>query len=77
MYKPDPRLPPDQQVIPTHAKRMQQEQWEKEGKFGNVYDTSFRPLNQEEFRPRPNSVSPPPDAPSENEEPKPEAEPEA
>ncbi|PQE18206.1 teaA receptor protein [Rutstroemia sp. NJR-2017a BBW] len=77
MYKPDPRLPPDQQVIPTHAKRMQQEQWEKEGKFGNVYDTSFRPLNQEEFRPRPNSLPPPPDAPSENEEPKPEAEPEA
>ncbi|PQE19040.1 40s ribosomal s12 protein [Rutstroemia sp. NJR-2017a WRK4] len=77
MYKPDPRLPPDQQVIPTHAKRMQQEQWEKEGKFGNVYDTSFRLLNQEEYRPRPNSLSPPPDAPSENEEPKPEAEPEA
>lgn len=25
MYKPDPRLPPDQQILPTHAKRMQQE----------------------------------------------------
>ena len=24
MYKPDPRLPPDQQLLPTHAKRMQQ-----------------------------------------------------
>ena len=29
MYKPDPRLPPDQQLLPTHAKRLQQEQWEK------------------------------------------------
>ena len=26
MYKPDPRLPPDQQILPTHAKRIQQEQ---------------------------------------------------
>ncbi|KAM0719633.1 hypothetical protein Q7P37_003764 [Cladosporium fusiforme] len=24
MYKPDPRLPPDQQMLPTHAKRMAQ-----------------------------------------------------
>lgn len=32
MYKPDPRLPPDQQILPTHAKRIQQErqeQWDK------------------------------------------------
>ena len=49
MYKPDPRLPPDQQLLPTVAKRLQQEQWEKEGKFGNAYDTSFRPLNDEEL----------------------------
>ena len=28
MYKPDPMLPPDQQILPTHAKRMmQQDQW--------------------------------------------------
>ncbi|RKF82567.1 hypothetical protein GcM3_023008 [Golovinomyces cichoracearum] len=47
MYKPDPRLPPDQQLLPTIAKRLQQEKWEKEGKFGNVYDTSFRPLNDQ------------------------------
>ena len=26
MYKPDPRLPPEQQILPTHAKRLQQEQ---------------------------------------------------
>lgn len=50
MYKPDPRLPPEQQIIPTHAKRMQQEQWENEGKVGSVYDTEFRLLNTEEFR---------------------------
>ena len=24
MYKPDPRLPPDQQLLPTHAKRLEQ-----------------------------------------------------
>jgi hypothetical protein len=57
MYKPDPRLPPDQQLLPTVAKRLQQEQWEKEGKFGNVYDTSFRPLNDAEL---PQKRIPPP-----------------
>lgn len=45
MYKPDPRLPPDQQIIPTHAKKMQQEQWESEGKVAPVYDEDFLPLN--------------------------------
>ncbi|KAH7152893.1 hypothetical protein EDB81DRAFT_436755 [Dactylonectria macrodidyma] len=44
-YKPDPRLPPDQQLLPTVARRLQQEKWEKEGKFGDVYDKEFRPLN--------------------------------
>ncbi|OKL60570.1 hypothetical protein UA08_04128 [Talaromyces atroroseus] len=44
MYKPDPRLPPDQQLLPTHAKRMQQEQWEKEGKTPTAYDREFAPL---------------------------------
>lgn len=29
MYAPDPRLPPEEQVIPTHAKKLQAEQWEK------------------------------------------------
>lgn len=29
MYKPDPRLPPEQQILPTHAKRLQQEQYER------------------------------------------------
>ncbi|KAL8787538.1 MAG: hypothetical protein Q9195_007710 [Heterodermia aff. obscurata] len=32
MYKPDPRLPPDQQLVPTHAKRLQQKQIEEEAK---------------------------------------------
>ncbi|KAF4983425.1 hypothetical protein FZEAL_1154 [Fusarium zealandicum] len=44
-YKPDPRLPPDQQLLPTVARRLQQEKWENEGKFGDVYDKDFRPLN--------------------------------
>ncbi|KAG9242967.1 hypothetical protein BJ878DRAFT_543757 [Calycina marina] len=59
MYKPDPRLPPDQQLLPTVAKRLQQEQWEKEGKFGNAYDTTFRPLNDEEFPLQPFVPEPP------------------
>lgn len=50
MYKPDPRLPPDQQILPTVARRLQQERWEKEGKFGNAYDKEFRPLNDEEIQ---------------------------
>jgi hypothetical protein len=49
MYKPDPRLPPDQQILPTHAKRIAQEQWEKEGKTGTIYDREFRLLNTEEL----------------------------
>ena len=40
MYKPDPRLPPDQQIIPTHAKRLQQEKWEREGKSGSSTDSN-------------------------------------
>lgn len=49
MYKPDPRLPPDQQIIPTHAKRMQQEKWENEGRVGSMYDKDFRLLNNDEM----------------------------
>lgn len=43
-YKPDPRLPPDQQIIPTVAKRLAQEKWEREGAFASVYDPKLRPL---------------------------------
>lgn len=48
-YRPDPRLPPDQQLLPTVARRLQQEKWEREGKFGNIYDREFRPLTDEGF----------------------------
>ncbi|KAI9692750.1 MAG: hypothetical protein M1820_009393 [Bogoriella megaspora] len=57
MYKPDPRLPPEQQMLPTHAKRMMQEQWEKEGKIGKSYDRDFRLVDPHEF-PEPRSSSP-------------------
>ncbi|KAF2428791.1 hypothetical protein EJ08DRAFT_320244 [Tothia fuscella] len=57
MYKPDPRLPPDQQILPTHARRLAQEQWEKEGKIGTIYDREFRLLNTEEF-PNPDLLPP-------------------
>lgn len=49
MYKPDPSIPPDQQILPTHAKRMAQEQWEREGKTGTVYDRDLNLLNDEQF----------------------------
>ncbi|KXT12131.1 hypothetical protein AC579_7500 [Pseudocercospora musae] len=52
MYKPDPRLPPDQQMLPTHAKRMMQDKWEKEGKTGTIYDKHFNLLNEEDMRPK-------------------------
>lgn len=52
MYKPDPRLPPDQQMLPTHAKRMMQEQWERDGKTGTAYDRNFNLLNDTELEPK-------------------------
>ncbi|KAI9803633.1 MAG: hypothetical protein M1833_000545 [Piccolia ochrophora] len=51
MYKPDPRLPPDQQLLPTVAKRLQQEQWEREGKSGSTFDREFNPVEVHEDRP--------------------------
>ncbi|KAK5029856.1 hypothetical protein LTS07_005580 [Exophiala sideris] len=44
MYKPDPMLPPDQQIIPTHARRQQQAQWEDSGAIPTTYDRNFSPL---------------------------------
>jgi hypothetical protein len=44
MYKPDPRLPPDQQIIPTHAKKQQQAQWADDGSVPKTYDRDFTPL---------------------------------
>lgn len=58
-YKPDPRLPPDQQLLPTVARRLAQEKWEQEGKFGNIYDKDFRPLTDEGLTERPaGAISP-------------------
>lgn len=54
-YNPDPRLPPEKQLIPTVAKRLQQEKWEQEGTFGTAYDKDFRPLNDSALM-RENSV---------------------
>ena len=49
MYKPDPRLPPEEQLLPTHAKRLQQEQWEQAQK-----DSPQR-LRELESQPRKNN----------------------
>lgn len=57
MYKPDPRLPPEQQILPTHAKRMQQEQWEREGKTPSTYDRDFTPLAVRPDEPPRNSTT--------------------
>ena len=66
MYKPDPRLPPDQQMLPTHAKRMMQEQWEKEGRAGTAYDRDLRPMNDERFPAQPSPQKPRSPAPPAN-----------
>lgn len=44
MYKPDPRLPPEQQLLPTHAKRIQQEREAGSGS-GPMFDGEFGPLH--------------------------------
>lgn len=74
MYKPDPRLPPDQQILPTVAKKLQQEQWEKEGRTPTAYDRDFAPLavhpddippvppKREEPAEEPDTIEPPPKA---------------
>ncbi|CDM33350.1 hypothetical protein DTO013E5_10179 [Penicillium roqueforti] len=69
MYKPDPRLPPDQQMIPTVAKKMMQERWEKEGRTPNTYDRHFAPLAVHPFD------TPPPVATKAEPEPQPQPQP--
>ena len=44
MYKPDPRLPPDQQIIPTHARKQQAAQWADDGSVPKAYDRDFTPI---------------------------------
>ena len=53
MFKPDPMLPPEQQLLPTYAKRLQQEQWEREGKSGSAFDKNFNPISIQQDRERP------------------------
>ncbi|KAF0329339.1 hypothetical protein K4K61_009552 [Colletotrichum sp. SAR11_59] len=70
-FKPDPRLPPEQQLLPTVARRLQQEQWEREGKSGSIYDKEFRPLTAEGLLKPPEagpSTSTPPDDDDEEEQ---------
>ncbi|KAH6669177.1 hypothetical protein F5X68DRAFT_51924 [Plectosphaerella plurivora] len=57
-YKPDPRLPPDQQLLPTVAKRLQQEKWEKEGRYSSIYDKEFRPLTDDALLAPPEASGP-------------------
>lgn len=68
MYKPDPMLPPDQQIIPTHAKRQQAAQWTEEGAIVKIYDRDFTPLAVHTpeglQRPLPNSTPKPASPPS-------------
>ncbi|KAL1297130.1 hypothetical protein AAFC00_004707 [Neodothiora populina] len=85
MYKPDPRLPQDQQLLPTHAKRMMQEQWEKDGKTGSAYDKDFNLLNDHDLASMGAFPTPSPSAeqglstddPQSPREPEPEPEPQA
>ena len=51
MFKPDPRLPPDQQLLPTHAKRLQQEKLAREGKLGSPFDSDSQPSINLQARP--------------------------
>jgi len=40
-FRPDPRLPPEQQIVPAHALALRREQWTKEGKTGGIYDQNL------------------------------------
>ena len=53
MYKPDPMLPPDQQLLPTHVKRLQQKQEEqqaREGKLGTRFVHNSTPSTPSAIR---------------------------
>ena len=67
MYKPDPRLPPDQQIIPTHARKQQAAQWEDNGAVPKTYDRDFTPIavHEPEELVRPIPKSPPAESPPE------------
>ncbi|QIW96059.1 hypothetical protein AMS68_001577 [Peltaster fructicola] len=60
MYKPDPRLPPDQQMLPTHAKRIAQEQMGREGRTEEPYNHNSNSIKNEERSPVPQRIHTPP-----------------
>lgn len=51
MYKPDPMLPQDQQLIPTLAKKQMQAQWAAEGAVPKTYDREFTPIDVHDIDP--------------------------
>lgn len=60
MYKPDPRLPPDQQIIPTLAKKQRQMEWEQNGMIPKTYDRDFTAMavHEPDGNPAAQSVEP-------------------
>lgn len=55
MYKPDPMLPPDQQLIPTLAKKQKQAQWAAENAVPKTYNHDFEPVEVHESKEMPPS----------------------
>lgn len=43
-FSPDPTIPPEEQLIPTVAKRINQERLEREKGLVTVWDREMRPL---------------------------------
>ncbi|KAL8640440.1 MAG: hypothetical protein Q9226_008747, partial [Calogaya cf. arnoldii] len=64
MFKPDPRLPPDQQMLPTHAKRLQQEQREREMKAAGLSPQQPPPPDRTSERPNAKTRTPSPVTPN-------------
>lgn len=62
MYKPDPRLPPEEQMLPTHAKRLAQEQGMAGAKAGAEMDDGAYPNGTDTQQPH--RLSPRPGSPS-------------
>ncbi|KAF2860788.1 hypothetical protein K470DRAFT_257573 [Piedraia hortae CBS 480.64] len=68
MYKPDPRLPQDEQVIPTHAKRLEMERLKREGHEVPVQD-DFPPSAWPPEHDSNKTSTPPPEPPNIAEQP--------
>ena len=58
MYKPDPRLPPEEQILPTHAKRIQQEQWERAQKESQPRIREMDPQHRKNNHEKPSAQLP-------------------